>query len=92
MATRKKAKSFTIGTGRTVSKNYQSKKFEFAIEVDSNSAADVRDALKLTKAVVNAGLKEKIGTTRAELDRLTGKLFGVTWHEFTKGEAEEEVL
>lgn len=85
-----KAANFTIGAGKTISRNYQSKRAEFAIDVEGGNAADLRDATVFVKIYTLQMLKEKIGITRAEADRLAKKFYGVSWRVLIKGEPEEE--
>lgn len=62
-----------VSYGRTVSANYQSKKYEFGFFAEEAPAK----AFQLCEAVVNEKLGQKTDLTRAQADALARKFFRI---------------
>ncbi len=85
-----KARNITIGCKRTVSKSYQSKGTEFAMDIFDADPSDIADGHKFAKAIVDSNLGVKTGFTRKELNRLSKKFTGVLWSALSKGTTDDE--
>lgn len=80
---------------QTVSKNYQSQRYEFGFQLVDvvNNGAAVSRAQDLCAAVVRHRLGVKTGSTRKQLDALAKEFFACSWQELSTGVADgdEEV-
>jgi len=84
------SKKVFVSYGRTVSANYQSKKYEFGFEFLAKTAKDVVEATTLCEWVVNYKLTGKAGGMRKRADVLAKKFFNCTFDELL-GRDEEGV-